>query len=150
MNITLYEKVDKQRLIDVIECENLPFDGIESEEWKTSMKTQLRNYLKKLKDGKVEIEYKQKFKWGRFYSKMGFQGFKRDIRKYLNNENDCDIDMVNCHPVILEQLFKKHKIDCGDQLRNYNKDRNKFISENNLNDKLDFIKIINNEDWKSG
>ena len=131
-------------------CTNLPFDGNKTSEWKVSFITKLKNYSeKKLKNGKIEINYKQPNKWGRCYSNNGYQGFKRDVRKYLNNEHDLDIDIVNCHPVILQQLFSKHKIDCVEQLREYNNDRNNFIKENNLKDELDFIKMINNDVLKN-
>jgi len=150
MNITLYEKVNRERLNEVLECTNLPFNGDEKSEYKISFITKLKNYSKKkLKNGKIEITYKQPNKWGRFYSGNGFQGFKKDVRKYLNNENDLDIDIVNCHPVILQQLFMKYKIDCGEQLREYNLNRNEFINKYSLKDKLDFIKMINNDILKN-
>ena len=88
MNITLYEKIDRVRVLEVLECDNIPFEETDTQEWKSTMMTKLKNYAKKkLKNGKVEIEYKQKNKWGRYYSSNGYQGFKREIRKYLNNEN---------------------------------------------------------------
>lgn len=150
MNITLFEKIDRQRLNEVLECNNLPFDGSEKTEWKIAFITKLQNYAnKKLKNGKIEIIYKQPNKWGRYYSNNGYQGFKRDIRKYINNENDRDIDIVNCHPEILQQLFAKYKIDCGEMLKSYNKDRKSFIKKHKLTDKLDFIKIINDENLKN-
>jgi hypothetical protein len=52
---------------------------------------------------------------GRLYPKRGassVQGLKRDVRKALTHDNYTDIDIVNCHPVLLSQLFKKHNIEC--------------------------------------
>jgi len=150
MDITLFEKVDRNRLNEVLECGNLPFDGDETSEWKIAFITKLQNYSKKkLKNGKIPIKYNQPNKWGRYYSNNGYQSFKRDVRKYLNNENDKDIDIVNCHPILLQQIFKKYKIDCGDQLREYNKDRNSFVKKYELTDKLDMIKMFNNEILKN-
>ena len=49
------------------------------------------------------------------YSKRGassVQGLKRDVRKALTHDRYTDIDMVNAHPCIISQLFKKHNIQC--------------------------------------
>ena len=78
MNITLYETVDRQRLNQVLECTNLPFDGNKTSEWKVSFITKLQNYAKKkLKNGKIEITYKQPNKWGRFIAVMDFKVLKK-------------------------------------------------------------------------
>jgi len=34
------------------------------------------------------------------------------VRKVLTHDNYTDIDIVNCHPVLLSQLFKKHNLEC--------------------------------------
>ena len=34
------------------------------------------------------------------------------MRKALTHDNYTDIDIVNCHPVLLSQLFKKHNLEC--------------------------------------
>jgi len=34
------------------------------------------------------------------------------VRKALTHDNYTDIDIVNCHPVLLSQLFKKHNLEC--------------------------------------
>ena len=47
------------------------------------------------------------------YPKRGassVQGLKRDVRKALTHDSYTDIDMVNAHPCILSQLFKRHNL----------------------------------------
>jgi len=149
MNISLYEYYEQERLLKVINCGNLPFDGTETKEWKDNLKKQMiKMYRLKKKNGKVEIIYKQPNKYGRYFSNTGYQSCKRDIRKYINNGHDVDIDIVNCCPSLLIQIFKDNIIDCGDFLRDYVSDREATIKKYSLNDKMDFIKMINNDTLK--
>ena len=147
MDITLYEKYNADRLRQVLECGNLPFDSADDNEWREKFKQSLKKYskLKHNKNGKVEMKYKQNNKYGRFMACNGYQGFKRDVRKYLNNEYDRDIDIYNCHPIILQHIFKEHNIECGDFLREYNENRKQVMTKYNIEDKLEFIKAMNNE-----
>ena len=149
MNISLYEYYNPERLLKVLKCGNLPFDGTETKEWKDNLKKQMikMSRLKK-KNGKVEITYKQPNKHGRFFSNTGYQSLKRDIRKFLNDGHDVDIDIVNCCPSILIQIFKDNHIDCGDFLREYVSDREATFKKYSLNDKMDFIKMINSDTLK--
>ena len=41
MNINLYEKYDIQRLNEVINCSNFPWDGTEDQSWKENMIKQI-------------------------------------------------------------------------------------------------------------
>ena len=82
--------------------------------------TQLQRLRKRLKehDGyahKVDFALNPQERRGRLYPKRGassVQGLKRDVRKALTHDNYTDIDIVNCHPVLLSQLFKKHNLEC--------------------------------------
>ena len=82
--------------------------------------TQLQRLRKRLKehDGyahKVDFTLNPQERRGRLYPKRGassVQGLKRDVRKALTHDRYTDIDMVNAHPCILSQLFKKHNLEC--------------------------------------
>ena len=146
--IILYEKVNQQKLNQVLHCDNIPFDSTNDDlKWFKQFKSNLLkyNHIKDEKNGKKKIIYKQINSFGRYYSSNGYQGFQKEVRKYLSNEYYDDADIENCHPVILEQLLIKNNINPSEDLKSYNSDRDKFIKEYNLNSKLDFIKIINND-----
>ena len=46
-DITLYEKVNKQKLKEVLECDNIPFEKSDNKEWKDSFLKTLYFYNKK-------------------------------------------------------------------------------------------------------
>jgi energy-coupling factor transporter ATP-binding protein EcfA2 len=149
LNFTLFEKVNKEKLIEVLECNNIPFEESDDREWKSKFKEMLFKYtkLKETEKG-IPVEYYQKYNYGRMYSKIGLQGFQREVRKYIAGEYYIDLDFVNCHLVILQQLFEKNEIVCPELLKEYNKDRSTFFSKYHLSGKVDMIKIIYNNENK--
>jgi hypothetical protein len=65
-------------------------------------------------------------KSGRLYPEKGIlQGMPREFRALLQ-VNQYDVDIINCHPVLLSQLCKKHKIECS-VLNEYVKNRKEHI-----------------------
>ena len=95
--------------------------------------TLLQKYLKKCKNGKVEVEYKKSLGSkgkGRWYAKGGLslQSFKKGIRHYLANELYLDIDIVNCHPVLLLKLCKDKGWKC-EYINQYVNNRNNILQE---------------------
>ena len=65
--------------------------------WLKNFKTQLKNY-------DTTVIYKQKNNQGRFYG-CGLQSFPRDIRKYCSGEFYVDIDIVNFHLILIENIM---------------------------------------------
>jgi hypothetical protein len=156
MDITLYEKVNKQKLNEVLVCDNIPGDNIE---WKQKLKTLLTILnKKKLNKQGIEVKYKQKYKYGRYNTNCGLQLIQKDIRKYISGEFYYDLDFVNCHPVILNQLLKNNNAElcfknnivneAMSYLDEYIINRESFLKTNNLT-KIDIIKMINNEEFTS-
>ena len=134
------EKINKKRLEEIIKCTNIPiYDETEINDinWLKNFKTQLKNY-------KTTIIYKQKNNQGRYYG-FGLQSFPRDIRKYCSGEFYIDIDIVNCHLILIENAMINNNIKVPNFLKEYNLDRNKTIKKYKFTDKLDLIKIINME-----
>jgi hypothetical protein len=89
------------------------------------------------------VEYHKKTH-GRYFGN-GLQTCQRDIRKYLADNNYVDIDIENCHPIIIENLMHKYNIKIPDFLIKYNKDRSSVMKEYNIDNKLYIIKLINNQ-----
>lgn len=134
------EKINLQRLEEIKKCTNIPvYDETQIDDinWLKKFKTQLKNY-------NTIVTYKQKGETGRFYGN-GLQMFPRDIRKYCSGEFYIDIDIVNCHLVIIENVIINNNIKVPNFLKEYNLDRNKTIKKYKFTDKLDLIKIINME-----
>lgn len=79
---------------------------------------------------------------GRLFCGGSVQALPKQIRGFLMSHTR-DIDMVNCHPTILEYICRKHDLECI-HLTAYNVDRSKYISS--INDGKDtFLKSINND-----
>jgi len=49
---------------------------------------------------------------GRLFGLNSIQGVRKDVRGFLTEGITTDIDMANCHPVILYELCLKHKFEC--------------------------------------
>jgi hypothetical protein len=147
MDITLYEEVNINRLREVINCNNIPFGLNDDRDWIEKVPIRLKQYLrKKFTTNGIEIKYTQSKKiGGRFTTDRGLQFFQKDIRKYLSQEYVKDYDFENCHPMLLEQLFKKNGLFGGEFLEEYNKNRKDMMKNNAIKDKLEFIMMINNE-----
>lgn len=142
--LTLYEKYNRNKLKQVLECDNIPING--DDVWKENLLKILKKYYKKPYDSinhSVKCCYTQFNKYGRFYvnNSCGIQSFQKDIRKYISGEYHLDIDFKNCHPVILKQLFHKKEVFINDNLDFYINNRDSFLQENNLS-KEDIIKCL--------
>jgi len=87
----------------------------------SSDRVRLFKYANMVIDGQVCVEYARKQYngeyYGRYFPKNGYMLSAtyqwRRIRATLFAETHDDIDIVNCHPVLLEQLYKKEiRLDC--------------------------------------
>ena len=102
-----YEHIDKKRVERLINHSDLDDD----------IKKQLKSYLRKYdyKKGGFNVEYENKgIGRGRKYAKgsLSLQNFKKSIRETLVYDTHTDIDIVNCHIVLLSQYCKKNGFIC--------------------------------------
>lgn len=77
------------------------------------------------------VKYEQKLDdLGRFFADRGLslQTFSKKIRHTLVADTHLDIDITNCHPVILLQYCDNHNIDC-DCIRDYVNNREERLQE---------------------
>ena len=92
----------------------------DSEEWNETK--QIDKYLFKLKHGEKEVKYYRtpKMSFGRVTPKnnLGLSMIRKEIRNTIANGYYYDIDAVNCHYVILEQVCKANEIKC-DKISEY-------------------------------
>lgn len=144
MSFILKERCNLDRLNEVINCNNLPIKN-------NSINYNADNYKKYLKrcnkKGIVKTKYIKKNKeknFGRYYTdNFSIQLFPKEVRKYISGSYYYDIDMVNAHPVIIYNLFKKYNIQTT-FIKDYVEDRDGFIKKSFLRDKNSIFTIINN------
>jgi hypothetical protein len=103
--LTCVEKINPDRIQELLDHPNI------AKEYKTSLR-KLKKVLKK--DGSHKVTFAMSKEAGRLYPDdcPSVQGIERNIRKFLMCERYTDIDMVNAHPVILSQRFKKENREC--------------------------------------
>ena len=106
--------------------------------------TLLKEYLTKCdKKGNVKIVYKQHNKTGRYWAKSySSQAMKKQLRHTLLIDNAFDIDIKNCHPVLLEWFCKKHSINCS-SLSYYNDNRAEICLRFEYDMKNAVLKFLN-------
>ena len=143
-NITLYEEVPTDILKLLINSSllkqafNNPFSSICYD----NEKQQLEKYLKLVKDGKASIKYKQAdIKYGRVFPKssLGLFSIRRELRHTLARNNYIDIDIENCHPVLLYQICIANNIGCK-YLKKYIDNRTEILKET-----MDYYQVIKDQ-----
>ena len=105
----------------------------------------IEKYLKKSRNGKVKVLYKQKKGVGRYYAQrsLSLQCLKKEVRQCIALDY-VDIDISNAGPSILKFVCEQNNIDCS-ILTKYCNNREKFWKDNNLTKEQGkdlFIKII--------
>lgn len=121
--LVYYEHIDLQRVMDLSQHPNVHED----------VKKQLMKYIKlwdaRKKAFKVEYDT-SKISIGRKYAKgsLSLQNFKRTIRETLVYDTHTDIDIKNCHYVLLEQYCKKNGIVC-DYVSDYVNNRDERLHD---------------------
>ena len=117
--------------------------------------------LKKSTNGKVKTSYHQANgrNMGRYFADGGIslQSICREVRHTISSEYYNDVDIINCHPVILRFLCYQNKIEC-EKLNDYIENREKHIAELMADNEIDrdtakmiFLSLINggNGDYNS-
>ena len=132
-DLTLYEKVDKVILNKLINSSLLKktFHNKYASRVYHNEKEQLTAYMAKMKYGKVKVTYNKNKnnKYGRSNpdKALGLFCIRREIRHTLCGDSMADIDVNNCHPVILNQLCENENIDHY-ELNKYVKNRDDYFT----------------------
>jgi hypothetical protein len=133
-NLKLYETIDVKLLDKLITSELLqtvPWVNPQTGEkvCYDNEKQHLLALRKKVKNGKLEVLYKNtNIGFGRVYptKSLSLCSIRRELRHTLAKDKYVDIDIDNCHPVILKQICEKNKIDC-EYLTKYVNDRKTYL-----------------------
>jgi hypothetical protein len=131
-DIILYETIDIDLLnnlinSDILQNINDKKNKILFDNNKSHLITYAKQYIKTKKQ--IKVKYKiTKINYGRVTAIKGLSlgSIKREIRHILSNENYVDIDIVNAHPSIIEQICITNNINCI-YLTKYIKDRNNIL-----------------------
>ena len=135
--IILYEICDKEKLKYILE----------NNDFNEEVNNLATNYYDSLDNiGCKRIVYKQTCDKNRHYADSSCLTYlKKEIRNSIMPKNIKDIDMINCHPVILNHLCKRNNVDCN-ILKNYIENRKLILSSFGKNRKIVkelFLSILN-------
>lgn len=132
-NLELKEPIDVNLLDKLLSSSllkqsfNNPMSGI----YFDNEKEQLIRYKNLIKDGSAYVKYNQVkgMNFGRVNPKyaLGLFSIRREIRHTLGRDIYCDIDIENCHPVLLYQICK-NKMECK-KLKKYVKHRDTILKQ---------------------
>ena len=122
--LVLIELVDEIALNKLVHSDLLKND----DDW--NEKLQLTKYSEKVKNGKVEVLYcKPK---GMLYGRsnacgnLGLHTIRREIRHTIAKDYFVDIDIENCHPVLLYQICEANGIESV-LLKDYVQNRKRYL-----------------------
>lgn len=127
-NITLYETIDVPAL-KLLMSSNLLKDTFRNPFVKfANEKKQLEAYEQLITDATAKINYVRNINIGRVnpHRSLGLHTIRREIRHTLARKYYFDVDIVNCHPVLLSQICIHNNIECK-YLNEYIANRAKYI-----------------------
>lgn len=142
--LTFTEQVDIPKLKTILNNrETYPiqslYDGRKITDY-DGVYTLMNKYLNSLDEkGRITISYKQKGGFGRYWPQhIGLTTMCKKVRHTIGNEFNIDLDITNCHPVLLERYCVINGVSIP-LLQKYNRNR-----ENYRYLKDDIIIAINN------
>ena len=137
INITNLNKLLKPENEHLLKhYENIGRDDIYENEFVKTLycteKNQLKNYANNIKFGRAFVKYDKVRKlnnYGRVFPSrsLGLFSFRKQIRGALAFGQYVDIDIVNCHPILLLQICKSNNIECK-YLEKYVNKRDKYLN----------------------
>jgi len=138
-NITTKETVDVSTLNKLISSDFLKetFNyKYQAKIFKNELK-QLMEYKKMIgPDGFTCIDMKKTNMFGRSHARLSLLQIRREIRQSITKDLYTDVDIENCHVVILQQICKKNKVQTpklDDYINNREMYLEKLMTEYNVN-----------------
>ena len=178
-NIECIETINHKRLYKLLLSSNLLRLDLRHKNINMPEKEYLLNYLSNsITDNKIKVKYiKDDYGRSNPYKSCGLHNIRKEIRHTISREYYEDIDIINAHPTILEQILKHNNIKCyclSDYVNNRDKYLNivmdkyninedvaktlfirilyggsydKWLNEKKLKGKIDFVELLNKEMW---
>lgn len=138
MSIVLKERLDTAILKVILDNYDIigylfldPKDTKEEQDENLKLNKTLLTKIYKMKKKTEDVTYcfVGKKKEGRMFPKVpSLATLKRVIRHTIAKDIYDDVDMVNCHPTILQLLCEKYKYECS-ILKEYNSNRDKILND---------------------
>ena len=126
-NIIFYETVNTDLLNKLLITDLLLQDLRYKQIYETEYDMLLNYYSKINMNNKIPVKYiKQKYGRSNPEKSLGLHNIRREVRHTIANEFYIDIDIVNCHPVILHQILTHNNIKCH-YLTKYIENRNDYL-----------------------
>jgi hypothetical protein len=138
MNIEYYEYFNNTKanyIIDYYEDVKTKFRP-ESEERLNNINLDplklFKKYVAKSKPNKsnnsIKVSYKQNKDVGRFFAvgSLSLESLPREIRQTISEEFYYDVDIINCHPVLLQQYARANKLNYK-YIKIYNNNRDELL-----------------------
>lgn len=130
-NLIQYEYIDVE-VLDKLINSNLLKNNNKYDKIYNNERDQLLSYKENIINGQAKVQYNKvkNMLYGRVNPLKSLSLFtmRKEIRHTLAKNNYVDIDIVNCHPVLLLQVCQKNNIDT-DYLHEYVTDRAKHIND---------------------
>ena len=180
-NIVCYEKINIDILHKILLTSNILRTDLRYKNVFEPERDQLINYItNNINENTIKVIY-VKDTYGRALPQQsyGLHNIRREIRHTISKDYYEDIDIINCHPEIYEQILKHNNIKCN-LLTDYNENRDyytkmvmdkynvdldtskvlfirllyggsydKWLIENKFKDKLEYLTQFNKEMWKN-
>lgn len=110
-------------------CEKYKINDNANKEFLTKEKL-IKLYNNKIKSKITYYNYNKDLHFGRCFASSDYstQLMKSQIRNYLFADNHLNLDIKNCHPVIIYNICNKYNIPC-DTIKNYVLNREEIITE---------------------
>ena len=142
----LIEKVDMERLENVINCSNFPTKKPnDSSKWYKMVLSMFSYYKKHCNnEGQHITKYNRTGGYGRLVSSNSIQHMPKEIRSYLLNESLLDIDQEKSHFTIINWLFDQYNIE-DEFIKEYLQDRDLCLRTHGFFDKQASCVMLNKE-----
>jgi hypothetical protein len=131
VNKIFYETIDINILNQLIDSDLLLQEKSDKGDVYENEKAQLIAYRKNYGKKGVKVKYNiTQSGFGRVnpVKSLSLCSLRKEIRHTLAKNEYVDLDIVNCHPVILHQLCIKNKINFAKSLKRYVEDRDSILS----------------------
>jgi hypothetical protein len=133
--IVCKEQINIETLDKLIKSDLLIINGWNpiAEKYHSNEREQLIEYKKLVKNGYANVKYSKidgMNNYGRVNPKkaLGLFCIRRQVRHTLAKTSMVDVDIINAHPVMLNQICKQNNIEC-DNLQDYVDNRNDYLNK---------------------
>jgi len=144
-DIQCIEKIDSSKLYKLLITSNVLKEDLRYKNVYENEKNQLINYFtNSIDENNIKVKYVKDL-YGRSLPQYsyGLHNIRKEIRHTLSKDYYEDIDIINCHPEIYQQILNHNNIKC-ELLTKYNNNRDYYVNlvRNEYNIEKDVAKTL--------